>query len=420
MSDRTVRRLLSAFLSLLLFLSLPLPVFGAESYNDEWVADYENMKKHVTPIYTVPTLFKNDAAYGNNRRFPLVVQDNIEYVPLEMFMGLSEITVNAGYSTTNFYINNSKTHTYISFDTVNDLVTTKSLTPYTLVTKLFYQTRYVPAKEVADVLGITTEVYNDPENGVYALRFSDGKQKLSFAEVIKNYSPIKKTDTEQDPPKQPDETEKNPDNTEPQPPQTEDKPDIGRRTIYFSIDVTDYSSVGTILKTLEKENLSCAFFVSPDDILRHPDDIRKILVYGQPIGILLGQTDPVGDYAKGKENLSLVAKCTTHMVRFAGGSRYCTLSDAQYKEFINREGLRIWDYNISAADSAGMYDTVYGTLYSLSSSYGTELALIRLYPGRNTTSTLTRLAELIKQKRQLTAGVYSETSPGVYYRKIKE
>lgn len=416
-NKKRAARLFSLVTALCLALTLCFSVYGAENYNDEWVAEYENMKTHVTPIYTVPTLFKNDAAYGNNRRFPLVVQGGIEYVPIEMFSGLSGISVNAGYSTTNFYITNSKTRTYISFDAENDLVTTKSLTPYTLVTKIFYQTRYVPAREVAEVLGITTETYNDPENGVYALRFSDGKQKLTFAEVIKNYSPIKKTDTETEE-KTENPTDEKPPVEEPTP-QPEEKPDIGRRTVYISFDVTAYGEIGSILKTLERKNLSCAFFVSPDDILTHADDIRKILVYGQSLGILLGRDDPVGDYARGKENLALVAKCTTHTVRFSGGSRYGTLSDDAYRDFIERESLRVWDYNISANDSAALYDTVYNALYALSSAYGTETAVIRLYPGRNTVRALSRLADLIEQKRQLSAGIFSETSPGIFYRKIK-
>lgn len=416
-------------LSLCLTLALISPTLSSSvpdrSYNDEWVADYENMKKHVTPIYTVPTLFKNDAAYANNRRFPLVVQDGIEYVPIEMFSGLSGISVNAGYSVTNFYITNSKAKTYISFDAENDLVTTQALTTYKLVTKIFYDTRYVPAKEVADVLKLTVEVYNDPENGVYALRLADGKQKLTFAEVIKNYSPIKKNplednpvdspDTEDTPAPQPDEK----DNSVVTPEKTEEKPDIGKRTVYFSADVTSYPYIGAILQTLEREELTCAFFVSPSDILTHADDIRKILVYGQPIGILLGKTDPEKDYAEGIENLSLVAKCTTRLVRFNGGSRTAVLTDDRYKTFIENSGLCVWDYNISAPDSAGLYDALYSSLYSLSGAYGTDVAIFRFYPGRYTAQTITRFSTLFKQKKQLTPVSLTETAKPIFYRKIK-
>lgn len=424
---RMIGRAAACLLSLCLAAALFLPTFSAENYNDEWVADYENMKKHVTPIYTVPTLFKNDTAYSNNRRFPLVVQGGIDYIPIEMFSGMANISVNAGYSVTNFYITNSKAKTYISFDAENDLVTTQELTPYKLVTKLFYDTRYVPAKEVADVLKLTVEVYNDPENGVYALRLSDGKQKLSFAEVIKNYSPIKKSDTAETPPEKTPDTDNTPavtpdktPDTEKTPDKTNEPPDIGRRTVYLSFDVTSYPYIGTILQTLEKENLTAAFFVSPADIPEQSDAIRMILSYGQPLGILLGRTDPAGDYAAGVENLSLVAKCTTHLVRFTGGSRSTTLSDEQYKALIEENGLRVWDYNVSATDSAVMYDTVYSSLYSLAGTYGTELAILRLYPGRYTPQTLSRLSTLFGQKKQLTPAALTESAGPVYYRKIKD
>lgn len=408
------KRALSWFAAVLILLSsLIVPAF-AESYNDDWVADYENMKKHVTPIYTVPTLFKNDAAFANNRRFPLVVQNNIEYVPLEMFSGLSGISVTANYSTTNFYITNSADNSYISFDAENDLVTSTGLQTYTLVTKLFYDTRYVPAKTVADVLGITVEVYNNPDDGVYALRFTDGKQKLTFAEVIKMYSPIKKTDT----PIDNTENETPPPITPTEPEQPTAAPDIGRRTIYLSADVTQYEYLSSMLGTLTREGVDCAFFVSPQDILRYPDRIRQILTAGHELGLLLDPNDPETDYIEGRDNLYLVSKRTTHLVRFPNGSRSCPLSNEDYVSFVERYGLSVWDYNISVNDSSDMYEKLYTDLNELSSRYRTETAIVRLYVGRNGAATVRRYAALLEQKRQLTPRAIRESEEPIFYRRI--
>lgn len=392
---------------------------GSVSYNDEWVAGYENMKEQITPVYTVPTLFKNDAAFGNNRRFPLVVQNRVEYVPLEMFSGLSGISVNAGYSPTNFYITNSKNKSFISFDAENDLVTTQDLQTYELSTKLFYDTRYVPAAQVAQVLGIGVEIYDSPEDGVYALRFTDGKQKLSFAEVIKMYSPIKKTEAT---------AETKPEETKPDPqPDSSDKtgeqetvPDMEERTVYLSADVTDYIYLDAFLSALEQERTACAFFVSPGDILTHADGIRQILTAGHPVGLLLGKTNPEEEYQKGLENLYLIAKCTTRLVRFSGGSRSTApqISDEAYKSFVEKNGLCVWDYNISVADSAGMYDTLYHALYSLRRSYGTKTAVIRLLPGRNSGGAITKYAALLRQKPQLSPAKLQETAEPISYRRI--
>lgn len=416
------KRYVAFFMAMLILLAaFAFPISAAESYNDDWVADYENMKKHITPIYTVPTLFKNDASFSNNRRFPLVVQNNIEYVPLEMFSGLSGISVIANYSTTNFYITNSADNSYISFDAENDLVTSTGLQTYTLVTKLFYDTRYVPAKAVADVLGIAVEVYNDPDNGVYALRFTDGKQKLTFAEVIKMYSPIKKTDPAPDNPPDTETVPKEEPPTVVDPSEKQEPtatPDIGRRTVYLSADVTRYDYLPSFLATLTREGVDCTFFVSPQDILYYPDEIRQILTGGFPLGFLLDPNDPEADYIEGRENLYLVAKCTTRLVRFPSGSRSCTLSNEEYRVFVERFGLSVWDYNISVTDTASMYETLYTDLYELSSRYRTETAIVRLYIGRNGASTIRRYAALLKQKRQLVPRVIRENEAPIFYRRI--
>ena len=142
----------------------------------------------------VPTLYKNDSAFSNSRRFPLVVQNNIHYVPIELFLSVADVSLTYGYSATFFYLAREDGSRYISFDVENNMVTTHDLKTYSLETKIFYNTRYLPAKEVASVLGIKLEIYDDPIQSVYALRVSDSNAKLSFSELIKMYAPIKKDD----------------------------------------------------------------------------------------------------------------------------------------------------------------------------------------------------------------------------------
>ena len=396
-----LRRIFCAFLILVTAFCISTPLFTrADEYNDAWLLEYANIRNAATDENVVPTLFKNDTAFSNNKRFPLVVHNNVHYVPLEMFLGLADTRLNYGYSSDYFYLSREKSSRYISFDVENNLVTTHNLDPYTLETKLFYSTRYVPAAEVAKVLGITMEIYENKADGVYALRLSDSKAKLSFSELVKIYSPIKKEE-HTDPP----EVVTPPDN----PVIT---PEIGSRYIYLSVDVTDYRNIPRILTFLEYNvtRSTFTFFVHPDDILAHPDEIRAILAHGQNVGLLLDAKNPEESLKNGRENLRLVAKCSTRLVRFPTGSATVELDEVAYDDFVTKYGLCVWDYNISATDGYTMYDKMYAELYDLYTMRGTTLAVIRITPGANTVSALSKLFESVRAKDQLHILSWDETT----------
>lgn len=448
---KTAARYISALLCAALLYTSPFFAYGNTEDNDGWVLEYENMQDSSTPKYTVPTMFKNDTPFGNDRRFPLVVQDNVHYVPVEMFSGLSEIKLHTDYSYSYFYITNEEGNRYISFDADNDLATSHQYDFYDLETKVFNQTRYVPADHVAEVLGIGMEIYENPEDGVYALRFTDGKEDLEFDDLVKMYSPIKKdSETAQQPtqpqppaqtqtpvtpppaqnPVQPPATTQQPteniyQNLPPIQPSTEEPdedktenqpqlPDISARSIFLSVNLTSFSSLSDILRTLERSDVSCAFFVRPADILTHTDEIRQIIAYGQQIGFLLDGKSPYTDYDEARENLRLVAKRTTRFVRFDTGSKGASMSDEEYADFVVGNGLCVWDTDIFAADSATMYAEIYNSLYN----HGTRHVDITVTPGKNTASALRSLSNLVKSKKQLELLTCNETAVPAAHRKI--
>lgn len=395
------RRFFCIFLVLLCAFFVTTPLFATgDEYNDAWLLEYDNISKAATDETCVPNLFKNDTAFANYKRFPLVVHNNVHYVPLEMFLGLADTRLNYGYSADYFYLSRERSSRYISFDVENNLVTTHNLDPYTLETKIFHSTRYIPAAEVAKVLGISMEIYENREEGVYALRLSDSKAKLSFPELVKIYSPIKKEETQKPP-----EVVTPPDN----PVVT---PEIGNRQIFLSADMTDYRRLPALLSLLEYniQRSSFTFFVYPEDILAHPDEIRSIITSGQNVGLLLDAENPEESLKQGRENLRLVAKCSTRLVRFPTGSTSVALDDAAYEEFVEKNGLCVWDYNIFAADSATMYDKIYSELYNLYSARGTYRAVIRIIPGANTVSNLRKLFESVLAKEQLSIMSWDETT----------
>ena len=427
-----IRSIFIFLLVLLLFITAsPKLSVSGNLYNDAWVLEYQNMVQTDSADNYVPTLYKNDSAFSNSRRFPLVVQNNIHYVPIELFLSVADVSLTYGYSATFFYLAREDGSRYISFDVENNMVTTHDLKTYSLETKIFYNTRYLPAKEVASVLGIKLEIYDDPIQSVYALRVSDSNAKLSFSELIKMYAPIKKDETTQ-----PDKDEDSdgsddipdqdipdiPDNPVVVPDKDDDNvpvPDIGYRNIYLSMDFNSavINNLTDILSCVEQEfgEKACTFFVSADNILKYPDEIRQILTYGQNIGFLLSSDSLNEELMEAKENLRLVSKSSTRLVRFSMGSRNVPLTDEEYTAFVEGNGLCVWDYNISVGDSSYMYDTVYNELYNLSIKSGTTNAVIRITPGRYTSAALKRLSSLIENKNQLALISKDETSnPFVY------
>ena len=408
MTKRIIGLIMTAIMLFALFATALFSgrVSGNYTDNDAWFREYENVKEKSIPYYTVPTLFKNDESFKNHRRFPLVVHNNVHYVPIEMFSGLSGIKITNSYMQS-FYITNESNNSYISFDVVNNLAITNLYDSYPLETKIFYQTRYIPAQHVADALGIKMEIHDDRRAGVYSLRLSDKRAKLSFGELIRMYSPIKKDQEGKEQTGEKTETQKAP------------ASEIGPRSIYLTYNVKSFYYIPDILKTLEKNKAHATFFISPDDILENPDGIRQIIAYGQSIGFLLDPKNPTESFADAKENLRLVAKRTSRAVRFSGGSYSCTLNDNDYRDFVTERGLLVWDYNVSATDSDAMYQKVYDGLYGLAKEGARATAVLCMFPGKNTASVTNELCNLVKSKSQLNFAVHSDISEPLAYRKVK-
>ena len=366
---------------------------AGKTYSDSWVLGYKNMEPEESETNVVPTLYKNDAVFGNHRRFPLVVQGDSHYVPVEMFMGVSGITLTYGYSTEYFYLATKGNTKYISFDIENDAATTHEKETYTLKTKVFYNTRYLPAEAVARVLGLKLEIYDNPEESIYALRLSDPSAKVSFSELIRMYSPIKKEETTK-------------------PPSVDT--DIGRRNIYITFDTTNFAGISETLAVLERDfpGKGAVFFVTANDILTYSDEIRQIIAYGQNIGILLKEGDPEAEYLSAKENLRLVAKRSTRLVRFATGSTTKLLTDEQYDAFVQKYGLCVWDYNINITDSRKVQETV----YNFSKNTKMITAVMRFSHGTNSDTALSNLYGFIKGKNQIRVYTIDETVRPVNYR----
>lgn len=183
---RKSRRFLALFSAItLLFSSTFMP---SASENDAKFDDYSNMGDNaVANGYSTPNLFRQNGVYSNMETFPLVVQNGVEYVPMSVFILYPYVEVDYSKTDSDFFLVNNKNNHYISFNVEEGIASTHDGDLLKMPTPIFNQTRYIPARTVAVVLGFESETYDDPENGIYAFRVSDGNTGQTLEELMEPY-----------------------------------------------------------------------------------------------------------------------------------------------------------------------------------------------------------------------------------------
>lgn len=157
--------------------------FGAQ-YNDVNYRTYVNL----TENSAIPSLFKNDAVFASYKKYPPVISNGVEYVPLEIFYGLSNIKINFSDDGSNFYIQNKKSNKYISFSITDNYAVTEKNKVYEVSVPTFYGVYYVPLRVTCSAAGVGCNTYNDGENRIYAVKIYTA-EGLSAQELVKMYAP---------------------------------------------------------------------------------------------------------------------------------------------------------------------------------------------------------------------------------------
>lgn len=253
----------------LLFSSFFVPM---ASDNDARFANYINMGENaIKNDYAIPNLFRQDGVYSNIERFPLVVRNGVEYVPLSAFILYSYVEVNYSKTSDNFFLVNSKNNHYISFNVSEGVASTHDGDLLKLPIEVFNKTRYIPARTVAVVLGFSCETYDDPVNGIYAFRISDGKSKKTLTQLVTPYIELYKSVVEPPPP--------------PPPPVELDDPleDIAARRIGVCYTNIGYGGIETVLRLLDGYGMKASFAVTQEDVLARTNLVRRIFVSGHSL-----------------------------------------------------------------------------------------------------------------------------------------
>lgn len=381
-------KLLGLSLSLCVLSASVLFTPGNALYNDITYENYANLSLNSS----VPSLFRNDAVFSEYKSYPPIISDGIEYVPLELFSGLSGVKVSFSDDNTNFYIQNRTKNKYISFSIDGGYAVTESNKVHEVKVPLYHGTLYVPLRVVCSSTGIGCDSYNDGENKIYVIKVyvTEG---LSAKELIKIHAPGVYEST-------PDSKELLQDGEGNRPPYIPPQDgngesgsvqeDFGRRTLYLAFAGEGLMNVPRIADTLAANGIQASFFVSEKEILEYPDCIRRLYTAGHTLGItfsegaeqLCAEGGIEESILRAENALYEVIKTKTRLVCLPQASADI-YKEANITERIEAMGLRAVSFNFDAkADVLG---------YAASSASLTE-GIKNLENVRRTTNAYIRLS----------------------------
>lgn len=348
---RKTVRFLALFFAMTLLFSVYFTVNSSD--NDARFDSYINMgDKAVENEYAIPHLFRQDGVYSAMTRFPLVVQNGVEYVPLSVFILYPNVEVNYSRTDDNFFLLNTKNNHYISFNVSEGIASTYDGDLLKMPTRIFNKTRYVPARTVAVVLGFVCETYDDKENGVYAFRVSDGRSSKTLSDLLAPYLEKhlpKKEDTT------PPEIVTPPVITEPDDPLEK----LSGRSVRLCLSGLSYKDMDRIMYTLDAYRITASFSFSEKDILSNPNLLRRAYVSGHGLFVTaeaLGST--VGEYAqsyvsgleKANEAMKFVIKKKTRVCTLPYDLPENVAQSEEFRSFVENAGYVIFTPNTDTGD----------------------------------------------------------------------
>ena len=340
-------RLLAFFCVFALLFSFAPVSFASD--NDARLDSYVNMGDNaIENGYAIPNLFRQDGVYSNIQRFPLVVKGGVEYVPLSAFILYPYVDVNYSNTSDNFFLVNTKNNRYISFNVEHGVASTYDGDLIKLPVLVFNQTRYVPARTVAVVLGFSCETYDDKENGIYAFRIFDGRSKKTLTELITPYVEGYMAQTK--PPEPP-----------PPPPVKQEDPleNIASRRVAICYTNLAYEGMDTVVRTLDGFGVRASFSVTKEDVVLRNSLVRRLFVSGHS---LLVTAECEGDtpkecaesFVKGLEaanqELLRTLKRKTRMCTLPYGLDETVANNEEFASVVEKAGYVVLKPNVQTED----------------------------------------------------------------------
>lgn len=392
------------FLAIVLAFALALCVAIASTiqgsgskYNDLTYRSYANLSEDSD----IPSLFRNDSVFSSYKKYPPVISDGIEYVPVELFYGLPNVKISYSDDESNFYIQNKNLNRYISFSIRDKYAVTGQNKVYEAEVPTFYGVNYVPLRIVCASTGIGCDTYNDGENKIYVIKVYT-TPGLSAKELIQIHAPRIYSS-------QPDSSGPNSG--------TDDRPQITYKSgtitlFYFS---EGFSNVGSTLSTLSKHGIKATFFVTEQDIITYPDTIRRIYAEGHTLGLDFSkESEEV--FAEGvlEEKINSAEKTLYETAKTKTRLLYLPeFEDEKIKARISAMGLCAVKPNLDAETGRYSATTAFSRLNNklkdIPRNCGSNVACIKMSYNRSGNSVVSSLSELVRTNKPLKMGVYDET-----------
>lgn len=314
---------------------------------------------HPAGVEGRPELFINDKPWYNSAKYPIEVIDGVVYVPATAFAELSNIMMNASRDLDVFYIDNTVTGKFISFDRNNEyaFLNNEELVK-NIKTYLYGDVIYIPLNFVSSAIGVSVSQYKSTATNTTYYRIYNGTQKLSFEELLKLYKPsaLNPSDNTTD-----TTTPKVTDTTAPDSSDESSKEPIDPIFVYLTFDGIPKSDSG-IYAILKENGIPAAFFVSKDDM---KSDIPGLIrIYNEGYSIILKDDDSsdVSDFSgyitylnDTNRLLSQILKIKSHLVSSSSAFGF-TASD-MYS--LSKSGYVMWNANIDYSDSASGGATIF-------------------------------------------------------------
>ena len=333
------------------------------SDNDARFSSYSNMGENARRNEnTVPNLFRQDKPYSGVDRFPLVVSGGVEYVPLSMFILYPYVEVNYSKTDDNFFLVNKKNNHYISFNVSEGIASTYDGDLIKMSTQIFNKTRYVPARTVAVVLGFVCENYDDPENGIYAFRVSDGRSSNTLAQLLAPYIEEHLPKKEQDAPN----IDQGPQVVPVEPDDPVEK--IAPRRVSICYAGLSYKNMDMIMYILDAYRIKATLSFTADEIVSDPSLVRRVYVSGHGLALTANADgNTVSEYAQ--SFVSGLEKANTAL-KFVikKKTRICTLpfdipedikNSAEFVTAVENAGYTIFMPNTETGDGPFYSDSAY-------------------------------------------------------------
>ncbi len=381
--------------------------FSPAAYNDRRFSTYINMGDNaVSNNYQIPHMFRQDAPYTYITQFPLVVSGGVEYVPLSMFILYSYIEVNYSGLDSNFYLINNRNGNYISFNVEDNLAETSNGEIMRMETRIFHKTRYVPARKVASALSMMCETYDDPLNGIYAFRISNGKSAKTLVDLLTPYLPAPKEEIKPEQPSVPEQpsgdsgkTEQpntpTPDIVKPKPEDTqkpvkptepETTPEdplekLKNRNVSLCFTGSGYENFGNVVNTVRAQGIDASFSFTKDEILSNPSDLRSLYIDGYSIFVtaepdfnavaeqnslvppeqleLLYANAFIAELENANKAMNLVLKTKSRICTLPYGLPDELRDSEVFKSTVNQAGYIIYEPNIDSGDVPGYSGSAY-------------------------------------------------------------